>query len=132
MVERRALGDALSISPEKLAFISGDEPPSMTPASKRGRKSKPKTVDVSLPAKRPDVQGATQRRRSPEREYDVANATEVLNDVLVPLTTRLPHGMIQSLRRLCLEQRLRYAKPDSIQEIVQAALEDWMLRQPAK
>jgi len=44
----------------------------------------------------------------------------------VPLTTRLPHRLVQSLRRICLEQKLKHAKPDSIQEVVETALEDWL------
>lgn len=132
MVERRSLGDALSISPEKLAFIHGDESIPLTPPNKRGRKPNSTTVDLSLPTQRGEIQSTKQQRRTPARDFDVPNANEVLNEVLVPLTTRIPHRLIQSLRRLCLEQRLRHAKPDSIQEIVETALTEWLLRQSAK
>ena len=131
MVERRSLGEALLNSPEKIAFIHGDESPPSKPPDKRGRKPAAKTVDISLPAEAADVQSTRQRRRTPERDFDVPNANELLNELLVPLTTRLPHRLIQSLRRLCLEQQLRHAKPDSIQEIIEAALEDWLSKRPS-
>lgn len=130
MVERRSLGDALSISPEKLAFIHGDESPPLTTANKGGTPTS-KAVDLPLPVESPKVPSTRQRRRNTDRDFDVPNANEVLNEVLVPLTTRLPHRLIQSLRRLCLEQQLRHATPDSIQEIVEAALEDWLAKHHA-
>ncbi len=132
MVERRSLGDALSISPEKLAFIQGDESSPMTPPNKRGSRPASKTVELSLPTEGAEVQSTRQRRRNSERDLEVPNANEVLNEVLVPLTTRLPHRLLQSLRRLCLEQQLRHATPDSIQEIVEAALEDWLAKRHTK
>jgi hypothetical protein len=129
MVERRSLGDALSISPEKLAFIHGDESPPLKTPDKRGQEPASKMVDLSPPPERTQAQSARQRRRTPG--IDVPNANEILNEVLVPLTTRLPHRLIQTLRRLCLEQQLRHATPDSIQKIVEAALEDWLAKHHA-
>jgi hypothetical protein len=125
IAERRSLGDALSISPEKLAFIHGDEKPSI----KRGPETASNTVDLPLSKETPQGQSTKPRRRNTERDLDLPNANDVLNEVLVSLTTKLPHRLIQSLRRLCLEQRLRHAKPDSIQDIVAAALQDWLAKQ---
>jgi hypothetical protein len=132
MAERRSLGDALSLSSEKLAFIHGDESSAKAPPIKRGRKPTAKTVDISLPSETTEAQNTTQRRRASEHDFDIPNANELLDEVLVPLTTRLPHRLIQSLRRLCLEQRLRHAKPDNIQEITKVALGEWLLRQAKK
>jgi len=56
-------------------------------------------------------------------------ASDLLDQVLVPVTVRLPHRMAQALRRAHLEQRLKHAKPDTQQEIVEEALGDWLLRQ---
>lgn len=124
MAERRTLGDALSITPDKLAFIHGDE----SSQSERSQKATSKTVDVSLSAEAGEVRSGRQKRRTKEREFVVPNANELLGEVLVPLTTRIPHRLIQSIRRLCLERQLSHAKPDSIQKIIEAALEDWLAK----
>ena len=50
----------------------------------------------------------------------------MLDQVLVPVTIRLPHRTAQALRRAYLEQRLKHAKPDTQQEIVAEALGDWL------
>ncbi len=132
MAERRTLGDALTMSPEKLAFIKGDEAAVKTPLS--NAEPMVRTIELASTeakeANKPELPTArtTSRRQRPRSEVTLPNASEVLDDLLVPLTTRLPHRLVQSLRRICLEQRLRHAKPDSIQEVVQAALENWLAK----
>ena len=136
MAERRSLGDALTLTPEKLAFIQGEGAlpatiPSPSPPH-RGRKPKEKTIDVALPQDTHDPIH-TPRISRPREKHAVSsslpNANEVLDEVLLPLTTRVPHRLIQSLRRVCLERRLQHQKPDSIQEIVEEAIANWLSRQ---
>ncbi|HMO84052.1 MAG TPA: hypothetical protein PKC18_03930 [Lacipirellulaceae bacterium] len=121
------------MSPDKLAFIKGDESAVKPPLSN----SEPavRTIDLASTAtaeanrpEQPPTRTATRRQRA-RSEATLPNASEVLDDLLVPLTTRLPHRLVQSLRRICLEQRLRHAKPDSIQEIVETAIESWLAKQ---
>lgn len=133
MVERRTLGDALTMSPEKLAFIKGDE--SATKSSRSNTNEVVRTIDLASTeahdankTEPPQTRMAARRPR-PRSEGALPNASEVLDDLLVPLTTRLPHRLVQSLRRMCLEQRLRHAKPDSIQEIVEVAIDSWLRTQ---
>lgn len=129
MAERRSIGDALALSTEKLAFIQGQESRPAQEPPRRGRKPRTKTIDLS-PVEEKSEPDETPRIRRPRSRHDpeqnIPNANDVLNEVLVPLTTRLPHRLMQSLRRTCLEQRLQHAKPDSIQEIIETSLEDWL------
>lgn len=45
------------------------------------------------------------------------------------MTIRLPHRTAQVLPRAYLEQRLKHAKPDTLQEIVEEAIGDWLGQQ---
>lgn len=155
MADKRSLGDALTLTPEKLAFIQGEGasssiasasmasgsmapgtvapssmPPSADPPPRKGRK--PKTVEIELatsdkpsPEHTPRIRRAEQRR---DGSAKFPSANDVLDEVLIPLTTRIPHRLHQSLRRVCLERRLQHQKPDSIQEIVEEALGEWLSR----
>lgn len=136
MADRRSLGDALALSPEKLAFIQGSEVKGGTVPPNPVRKETTKTVELPSSGDTNAAETQTERARPRERRQRQRASVTVppgsdglLDKMLVPLTTRLPHGLVQSLRRMCLEQRLEHAKPDSIQEIVQTALEDWLLKQ---
>lgn len=133
MADRRSLGDALTMSPEKLAFIQGGESNPTPKVVEVRKKETETTIDVTLgeePKEATKTPRIRRRHKRPEADFSMPNANEVLDEVLIPLTTRLPHRLIQSLRRICLEKRLRHSKPDSIQEIVEAALEDWLEKQP--
>ncbi len=120
------------MSPEKLAFIKGDE--SAVKSSLPNPEPGVRTIELASTdtheATKPELTTprTTARRQRPRSEAATPNASEVLDELLIPLTTRLPHRLVQSLRRACLEQRLRHAKPDSIQEIVETALESWLAR----
>jgi hypothetical protein len=133
MTERRTLGDALTMSPEKLAFIKGDE--SAVTSSRSNTNEVVRTIELAstevneTSKPEPPTPRTTARRQRPRSEAALPNASEVLDLLLVPLNTRLPHRLVQSLRRMCLEQRLRHAKPDSIQEIVETAIESWLAKQ---
>lgn len=135
MTKERTLGDALTLSPEKLAFIAGEESEATAKRHRHSREPVVKTIDLDIAANNVAATSGDSPTRPAARrlrQRDVAttpNTDEVLGDLLVPLTTRLPHRMVQSLRRLCLEQRLRHAKPDNIQDIVETALESWLAKQ---
>jgi hypothetical protein len=47
---------------------------------------------------------------------------------LVPVTIRLHHRTSQLLKRAYLEQKLKHAKPDTLQEIGEEAIADWLFR----
>lgn len=44
----------------------------------------------------------------------------------VPLTTRLRHDLAAALKRASLERQLATVKPNSVQEILETALEPWL------
>ncbi len=123
MVKTRTLSDAMNMTPEKLAFINGEV---TTPKAGKTEKS----IDVSLSEEQTGSAGETTHRaprRSPRRvTQEPPNANQVLDQVLVPVTIRLPHRTAQTLRRAYLEQRLNHAKPDTAQDIVKEALRAWL------
>ncbi len=131
MAERRNLDEALLISPDKLAFIQGETSTPPPSPGRRGRKPRRNNVDLSLatPTTQSDV---STRRRRPSQNEATPDANEVLNRVLAPLNTRIPRGLFNTLQLFSLEQRFRHAKPDRIQDIVKAALEDWFAKQNAR
>ena len=136
MAERRSIGDALEMSPAKLAFIKGHESKEAKPLAVEAASSKlsvEKIVEPESPkatVEEPKESKPRSSRRGTRRSGSVApEASEVLDQVLVPVTVRLPHRMAQALRRAHLEQRLKHAKPDTQQEIVEEALGDWLSQQ---
>jgi hypothetical protein len=44
----------------------------------------------------------------------------------MPITTKLQYATVQALRRAYLEQKLNHATPDTQQEIVEFAVQDWL------
>lgn len=134
MGERRTIGAAMEMTPEKLAFIKGvDNARGATAApSKPSKQSEEKTIEVdvspaeatSLSETKPRASRRTNRRTGTE----MPAASEMLDQVLVPVTIRVPRRTAQALRRAYLEQRLRQAKPDTQQQIAEEALEDWLMR----
>jgi hypothetical protein len=132
MAERRSLGDAMAMSPEKLAFIKQQpvattQPPIAAPAAEPEKTIELETTALEekpakpVQAKTPRVQG----RGKPIRE-ELLSATEMLDQVLVPVTIRLQHRTSEALRRAYLQQRLNRAKPDTQQDIVEAAVTAWL------
>lgn len=125
----------MSMNPDTMAFIKGDNSPTIADSAGGRRRAKGKTIDVELTDKagvmsEEEAPRITRGRRPRQRsEGTQPSDRDILGEVLVPLTTRLPHRLVQSLRRICLEQQLRHAKPDSIQEIVEASLEAWLVKQ---
>ncbi len=124
----------MEMTPEKLAFIGGQGnavAPAPAPAAPP-TKPEVKTIEVETMAKEPlaaTEPTPTKTRRSARRAgHETPGVSEVLDQVLVPVTIRLPHRTAQALRRAHLEQRLKHAKPDTQQEIVEEALGDWLSR----
>jgi hypothetical protein len=121
----------MDMTPEKLAFIKGQSQAAAHPqAASPVTKVEEKTIDVAVTKKdtesgrEPTLRSARRAARRPTQE--TPGASEVLDQVLVPVTIRLPHRTAQALRRAYLEQRLKHAKPDTQQEIVEEALGDWL------
>lgn len=142
MAERRGLGQAMAMTPEKLAFIQGTPvvPPQISPvveisvpaveaapkavldmnepAEEQVRRARPKPVRAS----RSRETGATVDAKSQQRAEEGA----FYGQILVPLTTRLQPRTADALRRACLEQKLARKTPNSQQEIVELALAQWL------
>ena len=130
MKTRRNLANAMTLTPEKAAFIAGraakisadsaapiapDEEPAtakQTPADNFGGSSRGKTS-----SKLRKGGGAS-----------VAAHNSFVGELLVPLTTRIQPATANALRRAFLEQKLSHAKPDTQRDIVEEALTAWLSR----
>ena len=125
----------MEMTPAKLAFIKGDSDAKTPAASKElVSDSEPveKTIEVSLPdaqaTNAKETRSRGPRRTSSRPRQENPGASEVLDQVLVSKTIRLPHRIAQALDRASLEQRLKYAKPYKQQEIAEEALTDWLAK----
>lgn len=118
----------MDLTAEKLAFIQG-----------QGQKISPKTETRQSEEKLVEIETASEsvestkiaeprvRRKTARRiNSDIPVPSDVLDQVLVPVTIRLPHKIAQALKRAYLEQRLKHALPDTQQQIVEEALEVWL------
>ena len=129
MADRRSLGDALAMTPDKLAFIHGNGDKQQTVkveaavASDNAVSEQQVQKQTSRPRRssRPRAQAS----ESPARA-SVDSETPYIDQILVPLTTRIRPGTANALKRVCLEQKLNRRKPDSAQEIVELALSHWL------
>jgi hypothetical protein len=132
MAERRSIGAAMEMTPEKLAFIKGQGKAGAAPPevnTDAPPQAVEKVIDVKEAGKPAEPAVKVNRRASRRGSHEAPGASEVLDQVLVPVTIRLPHRTAQALRRAYLEQRLKHAKPDTQQEIVEEALGEWLSRQ---
>jgi hypothetical protein len=126
MAERRSLSNAMDITPEKLAFIQGIPEP--TPMQTVAPAIADDSQAISKPRKRRVPRPST---RTQQPESDVTHQQtppSLLGALLVPLTTRLQPNTADALRRAYLEQKLSRRQPATQQEIVEAALADWLIR----
>lgn len=136
MVERRSLSDAVDLTPKLEAFIKSGIPkepsraePTATPLAEN---SASETV-VHLPQAGEPASG---RRGRPRRASRIATesggqdtdsrASNLLDEILVPLTTKLRRRTVQALRRAYLEQKLHGRKPATQQEIIEEAVGEWL------
>lgn len=136
MAERRGFGDAVALTPEKLAFIQGAKPARPTPevvqqqsATAEGRREQqpeisPIEVETSQTTKprRPRESSPGAKAREEERPQP-----GFYGEILVPLTTRLQPQTADALRRACLEQKLARRTPNTQQEILELALRQWLV-----
>lgn len=124
----------MDMTPEKLAFIKGQsQAAAVASVTAPVTKVEEKIIQVEVTRKETESgrepTPRSSRRANRRASQETPGASEVLDQVLVPVTIRLPHRTAQALRRAYLEQRLKHAKPDTQQEIVEEALGDWLSRQ---
>ena len=129
MVEKRSLGNALELSPEKLAFI---HPAKAQPSV---IKSEPEGAPEPEPEQTPEESDQTtelktrsvaKRRGRAHRPIPGVDELSMLPEPWIPLTTRLRPLTADALRRAHLEQRLKRMRPATQQEIVEAAVSAWL------
>lgn len=147
MAERRAMGEAMALTPEKMAFIQGGLTPPK-PAAKaaaiparpaapvpREPEPQPEETLVGAPVETTPVaranasRPARNRRPTPSSERSRHEPLEeggFYGQILVPLTTRLQPKTADALRRACLEMKLARQTPNTQQEIVEIALQAWL------
>ena len=143
MANRRSLGDALALTPDKVAFIQGATAKAATVVAEP-------VVEIPVEAAEPVVAVAvqdveegreeprvfrssnrTQNRRASGRRTDnrpTESDMQMLGmaNLLVPLTTRLQPSTAAALKRAVLEQKLRGQNPATVQEIVEIAVSEWL------
>ena len=128
MSNRRSLGDALT--PDKVAFIRSDKT-SGGPSAKKPGEVVEKAIDLGTPTNNLAQHGAPPRRprtRGRATPNDKTQATDILDQMLVPVTIRLKHRTAQALKRAALEQKLNHIKPDQVQEIGEEAFSAWLAK----
>lgn len=117
MAERRSLGDALSLTPEKVHFIKSDKNDAFDES--RQSASEP---PAAQPARAPE-------QRMPRADNRLESRTKsapTYAPSLVSVTTRLQQDTAAALRRAYLEQKLNRQFPDTQQEIIEEALQHWL------
>lgn len=132
MSDRRSVTDAVLATPRLDAFIKSGVP-DKTPRTEPAVASRyPEPSESELPA------GPVRRRRgrpkqavhaeAPKRPAaPLTHADSVLDDILVPVTTKLRRRTLQTLRRAYLEQKLGDRTPATQQEIIEEAVAGWLM-----
>ena len=127
----------MEMTPEKLAFIKG-QPEKESKGSKSEAAATPAGPENVIEIERPKDEGEAPKSARPKvsrrssrgsSRQGIPEPSELLDQVLVPVTIRLPRRTAQALARAYLEQRLKHAKPDTQQEIADEALTDWLVRE---
>jgi hypothetical protein len=132
MAERRTLGTAMRLSPEKLAFIetgkqANNEPPSK-PSLVIAEPELLKQLTPEPPVKvtKASAKPVNRRSRPEPKSQDTDLPHGGLRNLLVPLTTRLQPATFAALRRAALERRLNGLEPATVQEIIEEAIRNWL------
>jgi hypothetical protein len=135
------MGQALALTPEKMAFIQGGAETVEPPAAPRHQTDAevatgPQTRQPSIAAQSVGSDEAAIAPTRPRRSRASADLRATVADpvesdgfygpLLVPLTTRLQPKTADALRRACLEQKLARRTPNTQQEIVELAVAEWL------
>src|SRR5215207_2159936 len=107
MVNRRSLGDAINMTPEKVAFIQGQSAKNVSQATnnKSGASQEPeKIIDLAAQEVLTNSEELVPRRTRKRQMHQVLEPSKVLDQVLVPVTFRLQHKTSQAFKRAYLEQ----------------------------
>ncbi len=143
MAERRSLSNAMELTPEKLAFIQNTPvvkqravPVRATPSPTAVPQAEVEAEDSSAEAVSMMERAAEERRgtASPRKPRRTASPQVSLSNTPAPnldhfrvgVTVRIHPHIADALRRAHLEQKLRRQSPDTQQEIVEAALSEWL------
>ncbi|WP_169979823.1 hypothetical protein [Tautonia rosea] len=137
MTERRSLVEGLKSRPEtdrslEEQFIYGNRTPrAEEPPKTRARPQRPKAAKAPTAPKgeeTPKVDTAEPATSKPaKQEAGTATATRPAAIVSrVPFTTRLRADMAQAVKRASLERQLEGVEPNTVQEILEDALEPWL------
>jgi hypothetical protein len=115
MVKRRSLVDGLTKTPKadpetEKAFVYEAKKAKSTPAKKES-KPKPATLDQA---------------KAPETSAIPPEQTTEPNPSRSPLTTRLRADIGAALKRASLERQLAGQVPNTVQDILEEALEPWL------
>lgn len=132
MAERRSLGAALDLSPEKRAFIQSGTP-TVQPLKETVQipAANAALEPVEAPTVEQEQKERPQRRSRSRRQvraplpYGDEPLLGIAN-LLVPLTTRLQPTTAAALKRAGLEQKLRGQTPSTVQEIAEEAIQEWL------
>ncbi len=129
MSERRTVTDAVLATTKLDAFIKSGVPTEPPPA----QLTVTELATVREAATRPTRTASTKpRRRTIRDDKDGSTPTSdgqaqsVLDDLLVPVTTKLRRRTLQALRRAYLEQKLNDRRPATQQEIIEEAVAAWL------
>jgi len=133
MAERRTINDALTLPPEKVAFIHGDQNAAQALPAAPAKVPAAATAADETPAARSDPPSEPKRskrvgrsRRRQPQPAPTSSPTGLVAQLRVPLTTRLHPDTAEALRRACLEQKLSGKLPNTQQDIVEQATQAWL------
>ena len=131
MAERRSMGAAL-LSPEGMAFIKGGSPGTKIDPVKAPAEAPPQavapTVEDTL-SESPAAPPSRLRKRPARSDRSRGASHEDYSPRgmrWISVTTRLLPETADALRRASLEQKLERLRPDTQQEIVEAAVRRWL------
>jgi hypothetical protein len=133
MVERRSMGEAMTVNQKAVSFIKSGIPGDAVAPLDEDKKSagdlrpqpeEPRTAETHVLRR-----GRPRQKSARVRAHDQRpDGNTLLDGVLLPITTRLHHRTVQALRRAYLEQKLNHLEPSTQQEIIEVAVHEWLRR----
>ncbi|HEY4310847.1 MAG TPA: hypothetical protein VGN12_15460 [Pirellulales bacterium] len=131
---RRSLNSALTSTPDLnspaiQAFISGGAPVKAAPKSPVNEVlAKPGEKPVEHVTLADEVSATKQTESKPKRSAKQRIAPQpVHSKLMISITTRLEQSTADALRRAHLEQKLKNVQPGTQQEIIEIAVQAWLL-----